>query len=304
VRARLLTATTLAAVLLSACTGGSTGAAAGGSGGGSDARAGSPDASSAEVEQYAALGDSYTAAPFVPVTDFGSDCLRSTGNYPQLLAQALGATVSDVSCGGATTADLTSPQVLGRGRGTVPAQVRAVRRGTDLVTVGVGGNDGALFTRLAVACIGRRLQPLARCEGLAGAVQDAGRVIAETGRRVAEALRAVAEAAPRADVVLVGYPRLADPARSCAVLPLSATDRTAVARLEQRLDDALRRAASAADARFLDVYALSRGHEVCSADPWVNGGRTDPQRALAFHPFAAEQQAIADGVLDLLREEK
>ncbi len=291
-----------AVVLVAGCSGGTTTDSASAPTPGAS-RAGSSGTSAAvRVGQYVALGDSYTAAPFVPVSDFSGSCLRSSGSYPQLVATALDARVTDVSCSAATTEDLTAPQVLGRGRGTVPAQLQAVRPGTDLVTLGVGGNDGGLFQRLAAACIGRDGQPLARCDHLGGALGDAGRVIAETGRRVADALRAVVAEAPRADVVLVGYPRLVDPARSCAALPLPALDRRAVARLEQRLDRALRGAARAAGTRFLDVRALSRGHEVCSAEPWVNGGRTDPLQALAFHPFAVEQEAVADAVVDLLAE--
>ena len=41
------------------------------------------------------------------------------------------------------------------------------------------------------------------------------------------------------------------------------------------------------------MYALSQGHEICSADPWVNGKVTDQTRALAYHPFAVEQRAVA-----------
>jgi lysophospholipase L1-like esterase len=288
----------VALVVLSGC---SSGTAAGPEP--TDPSGGLPDLTAAtRVEQYAALGDSYTAAPFVPVTDLAGGCLRSDGNYPQLLAEALGASVTDVSCGAATTENLTARQSVGGGRGTVPPQVRAVRPGTDLVTVGVGGNDGNLFARLAFACVGLDSAPLRRCGDLGSALQDAGRVIEQTGRHVADALRAVADAAPRAEVVLVGYPRLADPARSCSGLPLTAPDRRAVAALEGRLDGALRGAARAAGAQFLDVHALSRGHEVCSADPWVNGSRTDPERALAFHPFDVEQRAVADAVVDLLAE--
>ena len=254
------------------------------------------------IRQYAALGDSYTTAPFVPVTDLAGGCLRSDGNYPQLLADELGATLTDVSCGGATTADLRARQVVGGGRGTVAPQLRAVRPGTDLVTLGIGGNDGGLFARLASACIGPDRQPLGRCQALGAALSDAARVVGATGRRVAAALRAVRRAAPRAEVVLVGYPRLADPSHSCAGLPLAAADRRAVVRIERRLDTALAGAARAAGVRFADVHAASRGHEVCSSSPWVNGGATDPEAALAFHPFAVEQQAVADAVVALLSQ--
>jgi lysophospholipase L1-like esterase len=287
----------LAALVLAGCS--STGP-------GSDVPAGRPGAGPtaagepAAVEEYVALGDSYTAAPFVPVTDIAGGCLRSDANYPQRLADELGATVTDVSCGGATTADLTARQSVAGGRATVPPQLRAVGPATDLVTVGIGGNDGDLFARLATGCIGPDGRPLARCRPLGAALADAVDVVGETGQRVTQALRAVHRGAPRAVVVLVGYPRLADAARSCAGLPLSAPDRAAVVRLERLLDTSLEAAAGAGGALFADLHTASRGHEVCSADPWVNGGRSDPDRALAFHPFAAEQQAVADAVAGLV----
>ena len=48
------------------------------------------------------------------------------------------------------------------------------------------------------------------------------------------------------------------------------------------------------------MRAVTGGHEICSADPWVNGRRTDQERALAFHPFAEGQQAVADQILATL----
>ena len=59
-----------------------------------------------KIGQYVALGDSYTAAPLVPVTDVANGCFRSDHNYPALAAKALGAELEDRSCGGARTADL------------------------------------------------------------------------------------------------------------------------------------------------------------------------------------------------------
>ena len=291
-----------ALLLLGGCSGGS---ASEGDAPPSSTSSSTPDASTRALDgdtggTYVALGDSYTAAPFVPTTDLAGGCLRSDGNYPQLLADALGAEVTDVSCAGATTKNLTAPQTVGGGKGTVPPQVRAVHRGTDLVTVGIGGNDGDLFQRLAEACVGEDFSILRRCRPLRAALADATAVVGETSRRVAGALRAVRRAAPRAEVVLVGYPRLVDPARSCVGLPLRAADRALVAGLEERLDGALARAARSAGARFADLHAASRGHEVCAADPWVNGGVTDPQAALGFHPFAVEQQAVADAVAALV----
>ncbi|MFF0013029.1 hypothetical protein [Streptomyces sp. NPDC005374] len=63
---------------------------------------------------YVALGDSYTAGPKIP--DQNGDpagCDRSDRNYPSLVAAGLdikGADFKDVSCSGATIADLTGKQ--------------------------------------------------------------------------------------------------------------------------------------------------------------------------------------------------
>ena len=56
---------------------------------------------------YVAMGDSFTAAPFVPLTDVAYGCYRSSNNYPHLVAEALHIDdLRDRSCSGAQTADL------------------------------------------------------------------------------------------------------------------------------------------------------------------------------------------------------
>ena len=49
------------------------------------------------------------------------------------------------------------------------------------------------------------------------------------------------------------------------------------------------------------LVKVSKGHDICAgADAWVNGVNTDLMRALAFHPFAEEQQAVADLIMKKL----
>ena len=242
-----------------------------------------------EFETYAALGDSFTAAPYVPTTSLASGCFRSTGNYPSLLAERLDARLRDASCSAATTHDVSRRQAFGLGdlRASVPPQLRVVRRGTDLVTVGIGGNDEQLFGSLVRDRSGVELG-------------DAAAVAQRTGGRVGRVLRAVRSAAPSATVVLVGYPRLVDPARGCRKMPIGGADRPVLARVERALNKALARTAERADVLFLDMHPLSRGHEICSDDPWVNGQATDDRRAAAYHPFPEGQQAVADALLALL----
>ena len=52
---------------------------------------------------------------------------------------------------------------------------------------------------------------------------------------------------------------------------------------------------------FVDLYAASKGHDVCAGkDAWVNGVRTDTSRAAALHPFAEEQRAAAGLIVHAL----
>ena len=98
--------------------------------------------------RYVALGDSYSAASGVLPPDPTSPfCLRSTADYPHLIAARTGASLTDVTCGGAETKDFTSGQYPG-----VAPQLDAVHRGTRLVTMTIGGNDNNTFIDAIVEC--------------------------------------------------------------------------------------------------------------------------------------------------------
>jgi lysophospholipase L1-like esterase len=295
-RARALTSALLALVL-SGCSGTA--------GGGSPhlAEVDSAAPARAEVHSYVALGDSFTAAPLVPTTDVADGCFRSGSNYPALLAARLQARLTDVSCSAADTGDVTGPQTItfGAEPSKVPPQIRAVRPGTDLVTIGIGGNDESLFSTLVKGCTSVADQPGAPCAALLrSSYGDPATVLHEVGARVARVLRAIHQAAPDAEVVLVGYPRLVDPDHPCSAMPIADGDLPVVARLESRLNQTLARAAVVGHADYVDMHALSEGHEICSDEPWVNGKTTDDTRALAFHPFIEEQRAVTEAILELL----
>ena len=95
-------------------------------------------------------------------------------------------------------------------------------------------------------------------------------------------------------------PAEAIPSFDVQELPLAAGDYAEGRRINRALDRALARAAARTRVAFVDMYAASRGHDICSSDPWVNGRQTDRQKALAYHPFAAGMRADAAGVLAAL----
>lgn len=256
------------------------------------------------AERYVALGDSFTAGPLVPTTDLAGGCLRSDHNYPSLLAERLGIEdFVDVSCSGARTHDLPRGQQTHRGV-RVPAQLDALDEDTTLVTLGIGGNDFALYAHLAHTCLrvrdsdptGSPCRAALAAEGL-----DPVAVSDRIGRNVERALGQVQRRAPRARVVLVGYPHIAPSRGQCpTLLPYATGDVPFGDEVLRRLNSAMRRAATRSGAEFLDMYAASRGHDVCSPRPYVNGVHTDQQRAAAFHPLPRGMRAVARGLAQLL----
>jgi lysophospholipase L1-like esterase len=258
-------------------------------------------ASTSPFPTYVALGDSYTAAPGVPRTEQRTGCFRSSGNYPALVARRLGSTVVDVSCPGATTLDLSGKQRSG-GRAQ-PPQFAALTADTSLVTLGMGGNDLGLFTTLIRTCGKLSLDDPggSPCRDVmrSGAGGDLlVEKVARIGTRVSASLQAIHRGSPNARVVLVGYPQPVPAKGTCPILPLAAGDYPYVRSIVADLNEALRKAADGEDATYVDVQKASAGHDICAGpDAWVNGNTTDLTRAIAFHPFAAEQQAVADLVV-------
>jgi lysophospholipase L1-like esterase len=254
-------------------------------------------AEAAAAGRYVALGDSFTAAPLVPTTSFAGGCFRSDGNYPALVAERLDVDrLVDVSCSGATTLDLTGRQRSLTGA-PHPPQLRALTRGTDLVTLGIGGNDFGLFATLVDGCTAARPARGAGCADRLDLVPVTKRV----GARVEAVLAEVRRRAPAARVLLVGYPRLVPAQGGCPALPFSARDADYAARVGRALNEALASAARRAGVAFVDVYAASRDHDICAEEPWVNGARTRQGVALAFHPLAAGMEAVADEIVARLR---
>jgi lysophospholipase L1-like esterase len=252
-------------------------------------------------ERYVALGDSFTAAPLVPMTELDSGCFRSDANYPSLLADSLNLRLTDVSCAGASTHDLTGRQATVQDK-TVPPQLRVLDEKTDLVTLGIGGNDFGLFGGLVQTCLHLRSSDP---EGAPCAESAVGKRLVsrvpDIGDNVERAIEKVQRRAPNARVILVGYPRLAPPDGGCPrLMPFADGDVAFGDRVVRALDRALRGAAESAGVEYLSLYAASEGHDVCSDEPWVNGRQTEPGVALAFHPLAEGARATAELLEELV----
>lgn len=252
-------------------------------------------------DDYVALGDSYTAGPLIPeIRNDPLGCVRSTRNYPARLAAQLDVdSYVDVSCSGARTKHLRNPQRTSSG--TNPAQLDALGPETDLVTLGIGGNDLRLFGALLERCpkLARKNPDGAPCRkwfnrtGVDGKKRDARRI----GQRVERGIRRIQDRAPGARVVVVGYLRIVPVGqRYCRKrIPFAKGDYAWANSVERTLNYAIRDAARARDVTYVGMYPASRGHTACAPKrrAWVNGQHTDLLRAASYHPFGRGMRGIA-----------
>ena len=255
---------------------------------------------------YVALGDSYTSGPGIPnQTPESGGCGRSDHNYPHLVAAALGVgRFTDVSCGSATTAHMTTPQPLPGGLTNGP-QFDALDPDVDLVTLGIGGNDIG-FASIAVTCAGFSVVfPIgAPCRHhYTRHGDEVGRRIDATRPKVAAVVAAIRERAPAARILVVGYPVILPAAGpGCwPVMPIAVGDVAWLRGVEGRLNAVLAAEAAAAGATFVDTYTSSVGHDVCRLPgrKWVEGFvPTAP--ASPVHPNALGMANTARRVLAAL----
>jgi lysophospholipase L1-like esterase len=251
--------------------------------------------------RYVALGDSYSAASGVlpPDPTAAPNCLRSTRNYPHVIAGKIGAQLTDVTCGGAETKDYFTAQYQG-----VPRQLDAVKSNTQLVTMTIGGNDSGVFINSIVEC------------GIAGATTAGqgspckdkyGASFANTIRNttypsLVKALKAVHAKAPKAKVAIITYPWILPKTVGCyPQMPVAKGDVPYLRNEQAVLNDAVRRAAAATGTTFVNLNGVSEGHDACQPigtrwiEPVVAG--TNP---VIVHPNALGESKIAEQTMKVL----
>ncbi|QHA02716.1 SGNH/GDSL hydrolase family protein [Streptomyces broussonetiae] len=251
---------------------------------------------------YAALGDSYSAASGVlPIDVSNLLCLRSTANYPHVVAARTGARLTDVTCGAAETKDFTASQYPG-----VAPQADAVTSDTDLVTMTIGGNDNGTFINAILDCGTEGILSAGKgspCKDRYGTSFDDA-IDTNTYPALKSALNAVRAKAPDARVAVLGYPWItpatADP--SCfAQLPVAEGDVPYLHALQAHLNAVVQRAAAETGATYVDFSQASTGHDACQAigtrwiEPLLFGTNIVP-----VHPNALGEQRMAEHTLSVL----
>lgn len=258
-----------------------------------------------------ALGDSYTAGDLMPLslTSRPLGCLRTSDGYAAQVAKGLGASGGFVnaSCSGAGVKEMTQRQRTYLGIN--PPQLSALAPDDSLVMLTLGGDDmgfGPGFdTCMELGVTDPSGSPCQRHYTSGGSDLLAARAAAE-GAKMAEVLGEIHARAPRARVLLVGYPDLFPQQGGCwPAVPITAADIGYLRGVETGLNAALAQAAQAAGATFVDTYTATIGHDFCqSATVKDVEGLVPTSLAAPFHPNARGQAAIAAVVLAALRAEQ
>ncbi|WP_405013968.1 SGNH/GDSL hydrolase family protein [Kitasatospora sp. NBC_01539] len=281
---------------------------------------GAPAASASPTAgDYVALGDSYASGAGVPA-QYAGLCLRSQRNYGHLVATALGSSsYRDATCAAAKTSDLTEAQYDAFLRVNDP-QLDSVSAGTDLVTLGIGGNelgtsDLGIGDVIATCIAGAVVNPFGTpCKDVYAHGhwdfsswswkygEDTLRTRVDAAApRIAAALEKIHAKAPGATVLLVGYPSvLPDDARACiGRQPITTGDVDYLRGVLDRLNGMLAATAAAHHATYVDTLTPTRGHDVCSGARWIEGALPGSP-AVPFHPNATGERVMADAVLAAL----
>ncbi|MFI5779842.1 SGNH/GDSL hydrolase family protein [Nocardia sp. NPDC051570] len=253
-------------------------------------------ASGAPGNDYVAMGDSYVAGgippwdPSAPVV-----CAQSSVDYPHLVASELGLSLTDRSCGGARTENISGAAQYP----TQPPQISGLTDATRVVTISIGGNDNNTFADVIAACTAAdAVDPVvsAPCKALYGSkFVDS---IRADGPAIGAAIARIHQKAPAASVFVVGYPDVLPQHGGCyPQIPLTPGDVAYTNGIEMELDNVLREQAQQHDAVFVDTFTPSIGHDACQpentrwVEPWLPGSAAAP-----VHPNAAGMRGDAAAV--------
>jgi lysophospholipase L1-like esterase len=256
------------------------------------AQAGTVSTAAAGLD-YVAMGSSFAAGPSIPPVQSGSGaaaCARSGNNYASIVARDTGAKLTDVTCSGATTAN-----ILTTNQGSQPPQINAVTGGTDLVTITIGGNDvnylGSVVTYSCQNSGGTNCGTVNRA-----AINTA---LGSVRQKIGNVVNAVHARAPQARVLLVSYSTLLPDTGGCTGVPLTADQRVFERTVAVRLAQAYIDAANDTGATLVRFATASHGHDACASTPWLEKYKPASGRT-SYHPNEAGMKAAASLVKSAL----
>jgi lysophospholipase L1-like esterase len=206
----------------------------------------------------------------------------------------------DVSCSGATTADIADRAQQTSGGG-VPPQIDAIAVDTDLVTITIGGNDIELASS-ASQCKRSSLSQPPCFTDFAASGADRFSVAIRKQVPVWEAMvDAVRRKAPLARIVLVGYGTYVRPGGCFGEQPINPMDADYFQAKVGEINDQQQTVATKKKVDFFDPRPLSIGHDMCAApDDRFFEGFVLTHLAAPLHPNAMGAGALGNALADRL----
>lgn len=248
---------------------------------------------------YVNMGSSFAAGAGTGAiaSDSPPRCFQSSVNYARQLAERLHLSLKDVSCAGATTAN-----VLSTWR-ELPAQLDAIASDTRLVTIIVGGNDIAFVGNLtAASCeLGETMRVAGMvlpCPAPFPVTEEAYATLERNFRDIA---RQITARAPHARIVFIQYLSLV-PERQCPQSRFSEAEAAQLRLVARRLAEITSRAATQTNAEVLRMDEISRRHTPCDPDPWSTGLPRNYDEAMGapWHPNRRGMEVIAGQLAQML----
>ncbi|MDQ2707524.1 MAG: SGNH/GDSL hydrolase family protein [Actinomycetota bacterium] len=241
-----------------------------------------PTATAIRVITYAALGDSYSAGVGTRL-DYPSSgaCRRSPLAYPPLAARNQHSALTFLACSGATTSAVQITQAP-----HIPSD-------TDLVTITVGGDDVG-FTTVVENCSSRPADQ-AKCQAAISAGETKIRTVLPA--RLDTTFTAIRMHAPRARLVVLGYPHLFGSGPCAAPGLPPAAKRSEIDAGTDMLDTVIAARARAAGAAYVDVRTLFQYHGACQGllQRWINPPTLPPSDS--YHPNIRGQDGYVGALL-------
>ncbi|MEY9933781.1 hypothetical protein ABH926_008443 [Catenulispora sp. GP43] len=300
----------------------------------------------ASTVRYVAMGDSYTSGESISPYEAdsaqdGDGCHRSPQAYPYQVvmpgqSKSIEATAAAnggddfafIACSGAETTAVTQQAVGNPDNWNAdwnssyfqwgePLQIDDngfLDQDTTLVTLSIGGND-ARFSDVVEGCT---LSTTNDCVSPTYYLTHDGtvdpqplttyepKIISALQSHLQEVYTAVHQAAPKARIVVVGYPHLFPAnSRGCQNISPAATAwlnqmSDALATSVSTAVTATKQANAGLNISFMDVRSTFASNEVCSPTPWING-IVAGYLASSFHPMAPGHAAEAAQLNALLK---
>lgn len=270
-------------------------------------------------QRYVALGDSFQSGEgayhYVGGTDSSGDrCHRSSISYPYLIKGADGVppAFTDVACSGAEIKNLINGQ-----NGEAP-QYAALGPDVRLVTIGIGGNDldfagvirrcvlgpplpGHYAPAVTQTCHGREDQGIrTKMAALDTPVYDSadGAVLTP----LQHVYNKIKQRAPRARIIVLGYPHLFNPSGNFFGCNLVA--RSDEKWIDSKIDDfntVIARNAATMGAEYTSGSSAFDGHELCGEGPEYLNGIVGLGDSESFHPNDIGHVQLAEIVLGTIK---